>query len=196
VVFYCRTTTVPYFEDTAGERAARGEDGKTYYVPSDMKYPEWKEKYVDKGTPEVYNNISGNALTAGNSSAERKAKNLEEAVGLTLSDEIMGRAIRASGDCYMMSEREGVKYLTVLPLENGPKPYVGIRGKLGSVKLPTEALYDFALAENGSYVVIHTHNNVSTFSEPDIIAFAKNKAIKAMLVIDSDGDVFIMEKWM
>lgn len=46
----CRCTTVPYFNDefTQGEeRAARGEDSKTYYVPADMKYTEWKEKYVE-----------------------------------------------------------------------------------------------------------------------------------------------------
>lgn len=48
---WCRSTTVPAFGDefdNIGERAARGEDGKTYYVPADMTYPEWKEKYVDK----------------------------------------------------------------------------------------------------------------------------------------------------
>ena len=46
---WCRSTTVPYFDDEwgrSGERAARGEDGKTYYVPSDMTYPEWKNKFV------------------------------------------------------------------------------------------------------------------------------------------------------
>ena len=43
---WCRTTTVPYFEDNYGERAARGEDGKTYYVPSDMTYKEWEEKHL------------------------------------------------------------------------------------------------------------------------------------------------------
>ena len=44
----CRTCTCPYFDDDflKGDRAARGKDGKTYYVPSDMKYSEWKEKYV------------------------------------------------------------------------------------------------------------------------------------------------------
>lgn len=46
---WCRTTTVPYFDDNFGERAARGADGKTYYVPSDMKYPEWYEKFVNGG---------------------------------------------------------------------------------------------------------------------------------------------------
>ena len=43
---WCRTTTVPYFDDDFGERAARGADGKTYYVPSDMKYDEWKKSFV------------------------------------------------------------------------------------------------------------------------------------------------------
>ena len=46
---FCRSCTVPYFNDefTVGEmRAARGEDGKTYYVPADMKYPEWKKRFV------------------------------------------------------------------------------------------------------------------------------------------------------
>lgn len=48
----CRCTTVPYFDDefTKGEsRAARGKDGKTYYVPADMKYEEWKKTFVDGG---------------------------------------------------------------------------------------------------------------------------------------------------
>lgn len=46
----CRSVTVPYFGDefdSVGERAARGEVGKTYYVPGDMTYPEWKKAMVD-----------------------------------------------------------------------------------------------------------------------------------------------------
>lgn len=47
----CRSTTAPYFDDewNVGERAARGEDGKTYYVPDSMKYRDWKETFVDGG---------------------------------------------------------------------------------------------------------------------------------------------------
>ena len=47
---YCRSTTVPAFDDEfdlIGERAARGEDGKTYYVPSTMTYKEWQKSFVD-----------------------------------------------------------------------------------------------------------------------------------------------------
>ena len=47
---WCRTVTVPYFEDDYGERAARGADGKTYYVPSNMKYANWKKTFVDGGS--------------------------------------------------------------------------------------------------------------------------------------------------
>lgn len=47
---WCRTTTVPYFEDNYGERAARGADGKVYYVPSDMKYADWKKTFVNGGS--------------------------------------------------------------------------------------------------------------------------------------------------
>lgn len=46
---WCRSTTVPYFDDefdAVGERAARGADGKTYYIPADMKYKDWKQKFV------------------------------------------------------------------------------------------------------------------------------------------------------
>ena len=44
---WCRSVTVPYFEDNfTGERAARDADGKTYYVPDDMTYKDWKSKYV------------------------------------------------------------------------------------------------------------------------------------------------------
>lgn len=50
---FCRSTTVPYFDEDfgdIGERAARDEEtGKTYYIPDDMNYQEWKETFVDGG---------------------------------------------------------------------------------------------------------------------------------------------------
>ena len=48
---YCRCTTVPHFDDdfgSVGERAAKDENGKTFYVPADMTYKEWKNAYVDQ----------------------------------------------------------------------------------------------------------------------------------------------------
>lgn len=47
----CRSCTAPYFEDelSIGKRAARGGDGKTYYVPSDMTYSDWEKSFVNDG---------------------------------------------------------------------------------------------------------------------------------------------------
>ena len=48
---FCRSVTVPYFEDNFdGERAARDENGKTYYVPDNMTYKDWKKSMVDGDT--------------------------------------------------------------------------------------------------------------------------------------------------
>ena len=64
---WCRSVTVPWFEDNfTGERAARDEDGKTYYVPDNMTYKDWKKKYVkdaikdsDRKLYEKYKGILG-----------------------------------------------------------------------------------------------------------------------------------------
>ena len=51
----CRCTTFPFFNDesTQGEmRAARDENGKTYYVPADMNYEEWKKEHVESNKVE------------------------------------------------------------------------------------------------------------------------------------------------
>lgn len=51
---FCRSVTVPYFEDNyTGERAARDEDGNTYYVPDSMTYKDWKKSMVDGDTSEL-----------------------------------------------------------------------------------------------------------------------------------------------
>ena len=56
---FCRGTTIPYFDDDfglEGKRAAKDKDGKTYYVPADMSYKEWKEKFVVKDLKGVLRN--------------------------------------------------------------------------------------------------------------------------------------------
>lgn len=48
----CRSTTIPYdpdFGEDTGQRAAWGEDGKTYYVPANMTYREWEKTFVGGG---------------------------------------------------------------------------------------------------------------------------------------------------
>ncbi|WP_339212939.1 minor capsid protein [Solibacillus sp. FSL W8-0372] len=42
----CRTTTAPFFEDDYSQRIARKKNGEVYYISSNIKYPEWKERFV------------------------------------------------------------------------------------------------------------------------------------------------------
>ena len=50
---YCRTTTVPYFDDDeGGKRAARNSEGKYYTVPDDMTYRDWEKAFVNGGSKE------------------------------------------------------------------------------------------------------------------------------------------------
>lgn len=43
----CRSTKCVYIEDKeVWQRRARGEDGKTYLIPSNIKYAEWQQKYL------------------------------------------------------------------------------------------------------------------------------------------------------
>ena len=64
---YCRSTTVPYFDEDFGDigkRAARDEEtGKTYYIPDDMNYEDWKQTFVDGGDKSGFDVVDdGSAL--------------------------------------------------------------------------------------------------------------------------------------
>lgn len=66
---HCRTVTVPWFPDDVdtGERAARGKDGKVGYVPQNMTYKEWYNKYIEQkfeesGIIELDNNSSNSVI--------------------------------------------------------------------------------------------------------------------------------------
>lgn len=77
---WCRSTTVPFFDDewSNGERAARGEDGKTYYVPESMKYKDWKESFVDGGSKDGLKPTTGNG-TIRNKTPFSPASTIKEA---------------------------------------------------------------------------------------------------------------------
>ena len=83
----CRTTTIPHFDDNyTGERIARDEDGKTYYVPDSMKYKDWKECFVDKtkDPSEFYDIIAPSGLGV------EIALGIKKSETLSISDALKG----------------------------------------------------------------------------------------------------------
>jgi len=116
---WCRTTTVPYFDDEFEldtERAARDENGKTYFVPADMKYEEWYEMFVEGAENDLSGGGNGIVLTP-----EEAKKQLQEAntiidnytdyesswSGNVIIDDDMkvkGKFVRRSGDIQLRSD--------------------------------------------------------------------------------------------
>jgi SPP1 gp7 family putative phage head morphogenesis protein len=59
---WCRSVTVPYFEDNfTGERAARDEKGNTYYVPDNMTYKDWSKEYIADANHGQYGHMTKDA---------------------------------------------------------------------------------------------------------------------------------------
>ena len=85
----CRCATAPYFADLdgIGDRAARGADGKTYDVPKDMTYREWKEKCVDKSEnrdiikPKNQSEVVLSTYVSSSDDISRYAKNIKPIAG-------------------------------------------------------------------------------------------------------------------
>ncbi|MCX7842861.1 MAG: minor capsid protein [Clostridia bacterium] len=87
---FCRSTTVPYFGEKEGTRAARGADGKTYYVPANMTYEQWYKGYVvNKNNSGIINTgaISG-ALNPYSKEANKHAVQYYDSVRRMKSDSI------------------------------------------------------------------------------------------------------------
>ena len=116
----CRTTTAPYFDDMEGERAARNETtGETEYVPANMKYSEWKEKFLSNKSEKVLQNDtkmstmeSGivdkilEAVKIGNSDARKEiAEELLKANGLN-NVPVNVKKINQRGSCEFEIDRD------------------------------------------------------------------------------------------
>ena len=110
---WCRSTTVPYFDDewSGGERAARGEDGKTYYVPSDMTYPEWKESLVDGQTDDLQEVVSDGIMKDKPKTLSEKIQEIKDDIasngGVMTEDHIKaaGKAVQDE----LVASRAGFK---------------------------------------------------------------------------------------
>ncbi len=59
---WCRTVTAPHFADNFGERVARDAEGKVYYVPDSMKYPEWHKTFVGGGSKDGLKELTKNGI--------------------------------------------------------------------------------------------------------------------------------------
>ncbi|ABN53678.1 MAG TPA: phage head morphogenesis protein [Hungateiclostridium thermocellum] len=76
---FCRTTTVPYYEDAeVGTRVARDPvTGRSYEVPANMTYEQWKNRYIDQPDNIIRQEILSNPERLDNYSIQHYNKHKE-----------------------------------------------------------------------------------------------------------------------
>lgn len=95
----CRTATAPHIDESYQkdmERIARGKDGKTYHVPADMNYKDWKKAFVDGDKTDLWEKLP---LVEGEKDiygSVARTKEQFEAIANIIRSEIMGYASNMS----------------------------------------------------------------------------------------------------
>lgn len=182
---WCRTVTCPYFTDMEGlgERAARDpETGKTYYVPSDMTYKEWKKSFAEGGgkssqTP---------ALPLAVKQSDNQPKKPASMIGdyRDFSPLSLSKAEKASLlDLRDRAAQTHCEHAQIL-VDDVPGDVV-TSGLYGTVRIPTESIPD-----KGHVTVFHSHTNDTPLSAQDF-SFLTNERIDKVGCIAHNGDVFI-----
>ena len=96
---WCRSITVPWFEDNyGGERAARGADGKTYYVPDNMSYEEWKKTFVDGGSKDDLNAVTDSDTIKGNNYLKNYDSDLAKKFGTDYYDALHEKVVNCPNE--------------------------------------------------------------------------------------------------
>ena len=194
---WCRSVTVPYFEDNdGGERAARGADGETYYVPSDMKYSEWKEQYVDSPvvvdqTQKITKKKDSNAY-----SVDRKLVNSKEyhdkfeslTSHKSTNESVYQEAMK------MLEHRDGTELEDIVVFDSRTGNIVvknTLSAREGQTGLTYEQ-YETYKKASGKKVLLHNHPNGGRLSFTDLKTLFVNDDIEASIAVGHNGMVHIV----
>ena len=197
----CRCCTAPYFDDewSKGERAARDEDGETYYVPSDMKYSEWKKAFVEGDKT---------AFTVKETSfISKKDDETEFSVNRELVNtkeyhdkfEYLTDHKKANESVYqeamkILEHRDNTIFedLVALDASTGEKIVENLSSfEAGKTGL-TKEQYDVLKNHKGNKILLHNHPNSSRPSFADIKSIFENDDIAASVIIGHNGSVHVI----
>lgn len=190
---WCRSVTVPYFDDDfgeIGERAARDAEGKTYYVPADISYDEWYKKYVANNSNNGIMNVAAKSPSRYedvefNSDADFKIylDNYSDTINDALSRECYNVAKLGSGD--------RKEHLALVNLKTGNTEYRenGASDSIGG----TEFWKFIAEHKENSYAFVHNHNTASQFSLYDMTTLSSDNSVDMFIISRLDGKCFVVE---
>lgn len=198
---WCRSTTVPYFDDEwgrSGERAARGEDGKTYYVPADMTYPEWKEQYASSPVAVSQVKKISEKEDSNDYSVDRKLVNSKDFHdkfdGLT-SHKMVNEAVYQEA-MNILEHRDGtdLEDLVILDARTGTIIVKNTLSNTPNQTGLTDEQYNIYQQAGGEKILLHNHPSGGRLSFTDLKTLFANEDIEASIVIGHNGKVYIAKK--
>ena len=194
---WCRTTTVPYFEDNYTERAARNADGNTYYVPGDMKYSEWKKQYVNSPikvdqAAQITKKDVINAFSVNRDLVNSKQYH-DKFEGLTNHKSVNESIYQES--MKMLEHRDSTDYEDIVALDARTGDVIVEntlsvqKGKTGF----TEEQYKALIKHEGKVILLHNHPNGSRPSYTDIYSLFENSSfVDGSVAVGHDGSVHLI----
>lgn len=193
----CRTTTAPYFADefNISERAARDADGKVYYVPSDMKYHEWKERFIlnDKSVTskrkilDESNERHHKVYPVKQSNVNwRNYLNVNQ-VGSNLLNEIHSEL-----NGFMNTKRKEKMYLINKEKNSIEASLVG--SDIDRVDLTKEINDVLEKSPQNSIIFTHVHPSPTSFSSHDLFLMVKYKSVASYTLECANGDKYILDR--
>ncbi len=180
---WCRTTTIPSFDDNFGERIARDESGRQYYVSDDMKYNDWKREYIDNS----HLRNGGNTITPITDASIGRVKKIEvEGFTDVQNIELQGqhKALLKHAKDYNNSNEVAYILNSNNPIELGDS----------NVLTFTDPNNLRLLTTGSNLFVMHNHPSNSSFSINDLYFFVKNDSIKYLSIVKNNGGIEILTK--
>ena len=194
----CRSTTVPYFDDefTIGEtRAARDAGGKTYEVPGDMTYKEWKKKFVDNSisvsqTQKITkkssaNDYSVNAKLVNSKEFHDKFERVTE--HKSANESLYQEAMK------ILEHRDGtdLEDIVIIDAKTGELIVKNTLSTASGQTGLTKEQYEIYSKAKGKKILIHNHPNSGRLSFTDLRTLFMSDDVEASVAVGHNGTIHI-----
>ncbi|MGO4952018.1 minor capsid protein [Paenibacillus sp. DRB1-1] len=189
---YCRSTTIPHYEDNVQERVARDEDGKNQAVPGDMTYSEWEKEYVKPNTSNepTESNVPDPEVEEPGGSFNRKY-NPKASYHVDLpnvSEPVLEKLAEVNRSLAREGHKAGKEIMVIMDQTAGKK--IGrADGVINKVTFTPEIHDSLIKAPPNSVILTHNHPRGTRVNVKDIRNMAIYPAIASLLAVGHDGGV-------
>lgn len=189
---YCRSTTIPYYEDNVQARIARDEDGKNQAVPGGMTYEQWEKEYVKPNTPsEPAESITSEPEVEEPGGSFNRKYNPKASYHVDLpnvSEPVLEKLAEVNRSLAREGHKAGKEIMVIMDQTAGKK--IGrADGIINKVTFTPEIHESLIKAPPNSIILTHNHPRGTRVNVKDIRNMAIYPAISSLLAVGHDGGV-------